>query len=531
MPAFTPLRAVLIAGVALLSTVGSAEPLGSEQAVPRHLADGEEYRLDPRALIEHGRVLFDAQWTGQDGGGRPLTTGTGKALADPASPLTFPRNFNRISGPDANSCAGCHNQPRSGGAGDQVANVFVLGQRFDFASFAGGDFVPTRSAVDENQQPVTLQSIANERNTVGMFGSGYIEMLARQITAELQAQRDRLQPGETTRLIVQGIDFGTLARRANGDWDATAITALPATSLVTTPGSTRPPSLVVRPFHQASAVVSLREFTNNAMNHHHGIQTTERFGLGDPDGDGHVEEMTRADVTAVSLYQATLAVPGRVIPRDRRIEAAVLAGERTFKRIGCTGCHTPTLALEERGWVFTEPNPYNPAGNLQVGEAPELAVDLNSPLYQAPRLTAKGNRVEVPAYTDFRLHDITAGPDDPNCEPLNMHFAPGTAAFVAGNCRFLTARLWGVADAGPYMHHGKYTTMREAIEAHAGEAQAVTAAWHAASDYERDAVIEFLKTLRVLPEGTRARIVDEQYRPRRWPVPPTKNNLWRRYRP
>ena len=31
--------------------------------------------------------------------------------------------------------------------------------------------------------------------------------------------------------------------------------------------------LVVRPFHQKGAVASLRDFTNTALNQHHGIQT------------------------------------------------------------------------------------------------------------------------------------------------------------------------------------------------------------------------------------------------------------------
>ena len=45
--------------------------------------------------------------------------------------------------------------------------------------------------------------------------------------------------------------------------------------------------LIIKPFHQKGAVVSLREFTNNAMNHHHGIQSVERFGEGiDADQDG-----------------------------------------------------------------------------------------------------------------------------------------------------------------------------------------------------------------------------------------------------
>lgn len=63
-----------------------------------------------------------------------------------------------------------------------------------------------------------------------------------------------------------------------------------------------PPNLIIRPFHQAGAVVSIREFTNDAYNHHHGIQSAERFGSdADPDGDGFTNELSRADVTAAAI--------------------------------------------------------------------------------------------------------------------------------------------------------------------------------------------------------------------------------------
>ena len=123
----------------------------------------------------------------------------------------------------------------------------------------------------------------------------------------------------------------------------------------------------------------------------------------------------------------------------------------------------------------------------------------------------------MPTFTDFKLHDITSGPDDPNREPLNMHFPAGSVEFFAGNSRFLTKRLWGAANEPPFFHHGKFTTMRQAILAHHGEADASRAAFEALSDYERDSIIEFLKTLQVLPPGTQNRIVDENYRRRRWP--------------
>jgi hypothetical protein len=134
-------------------------------------------------------------------------------------------------------------------------------------------------------------------------------------------------------------------------------------------------------------VISLREFTNNAYNHHHGIQSTERFGIDiDPDGDGIRNELTRADVTAVSVFQATLPVPGRVVPRNPAWEEAVKIGEAKFKAIGCAECHVPTLPLTNKGWIYTEPNPYNPPGNLRLGEAPAFSINLTSDALPQPRL-------------------------------------------------------------------------------------------------------------------------------------------------
>src|SRR6516165_6625492 len=101
----------LMFGVLALAGMARAQTasVGREVAIDRHLADGEEFQISPQELIQYGKKLFTANWTAQDGGGRPKTDGSGNPLADPTAPLIFPRNFNRISGPEANSCAGCHN--------------------------------------------------------------------------------------------------------------------------------------------------------------------------------------------------------------------------------------------------------------------------------------------------------------------------------------------------------------------------------------------------------------------------------------
>jgi hypothetical protein len=505
--------------VALLGVLGGtaliSAQIGREVAVARHLADGEEFTVPLRALLDHGRLLFTAMWTAQEGAGRPLVKGTGGALADRTDPLLFPRNFNRVSAPDANSCAGCHNVPFGvpGGGGEIVANVFVMAQRFDFATMnIVADGFRMKGTSDERGLPIAAESLGNSRNTLGMFGSGYIEMLARQMTADLQRIRDGIGPGQSAALGSKGVSFGVLARDASGRWVVDRVQGLPLPSLADTP-----PSLVIRPFHQAGNVVSLRQFTNNAFVHHHGIQTTERFGRGiDADGDGIVNEMTDGDVTAVTLYQAAMAVPGRVIPRDAAIERAIRIGEQRFARIGCTACHVPKLPLVRGGWVFSEPGPYNPPGNRRVADGPVYSLDLTSPELPQPRLQPENGIVWVPAFTDLKLHDITDGPDDPNREALDMNAPAGSAAFFAGNGFFLTRKLWGAANEPPYFHHGLYTTLRDAVLAHGGEAAATRAAFRALPEAERDAVIEFLKSLQVLPPNAPALVVDENGRPRQY---------------
>src|SRR6266849_2227895 len=531
---------------------GSSSQVGREVAIPVHLQDGEEFTIPKLQLIQFGAQLFNAKFTVQEGAGRPMTKGTGAPISDSSSPLVFPRNFDRISSPDANSCSGCHNVPVPGAGGDRVTEVFVLAQRFDRLTFDHNDGITTRGAVDESGKLGTMENATNDRKTVGMNGSGFVEMLARQMTADLQAERDATVPGNSTHLMSKGVSFGILTHNLDGTWNTAQVQGLAAPSLSTK--STTPPSLIIRPLHQVGNVISIRQFSNNAFNHHHGMQSEERFGLNeDPDGDHVMNELTTADLTAVSIFQATLAVPGRVIPNDPVIERANLRGERVFDEIGCSSCHINALPLTagnnpglpgRPGWIYFEPNPYNP-GQLNVPNspnllcanpsdcslgpanypvsAPALTVDLTSDTLPLPRLRAHHGVVMVPAYTDLKLHDmhdVSIGDlkADPECEPLDQNQPAGSPGFFAGNCKFITRKLWGFYNqGGAFMHHGKFTTAKEAIEAHNGEALPQRKAFDALSAEQQNELIEFLKSLQVLPPGSPSLVVDEHGRPRNWP--------------
>jgi CxxC motif-containing protein (DUF1111 family) len=461
------------------STAVEFTSVGDEPVVATHAAQAAiiSGAMDAEAVIEHGELLFAAMFNTLDGAERPEATGTGAARPR----REFPQNFNRVSAPDANSCAGCHNIPRAGGGGDNVANVFVLGQALPFVNFdqgAGDNFIDH-----------TLEGVANERNTLGMFGAGFIELAAREMTVALQTTRQQAIAAATglgdvtLPLVAKGVDFGSLTAHADGSVDTSGVEGVNT-------------DLVVRPFHQKGVVVSLREFSNNAMNHHHGMQTSERFGAGiDHDMDGHADELTVGDVTAVTLYQATLPAPGRVMPNSAGALAAVAAGEDLFASFGCAVCHVPSLVLDSP--VFSEPSPFNPAGNLQVADGPTYEIDLTQ-VGPGPHLPKQGDgSVVLNAFTDLKRHDMGPGLDN------EQKVQAGVPTEF-----FITRKLWGMANEPPFMHHGRATTIDEAILMHGGEAQAARDAYANGSVDERAAVVEFLKTLQVLPaDATSTRII------------------------
>ena len=339
-----PDRRFIIPGLAVAFIVFAMTPspaqaneplIGERPAITHHIdqQDIESGQLGLHHLIDAGQVLFDARFNLLDGQGRPESTGTG-APRPPGQPA-----FIRTSAPESNSCAGCHAQPMSGGAGDFVANVFVLAQALD----------PVTDSVDG--------AFSNERNTLGMFGSGAIEMLAREMSAELIAIREAAYEAAlsenrpvTRILLSKGVSFGHITVLPDGQVDPGLIEGVDW-------------DLIIKPFHQKGAVVSLREFTNNAMNHHHGMQSSERFGNGnDADNDGIHDELTTGDITAITIFQAALPAPRPARSQHPRVSRAVQRGGEVFHEIGCDGCHVSELILEDN--LFSEPNPYNPAGNL-----------------------------------------------------------------------------------------------------------------------------------------------------------------------
>jgi hypothetical protein len=416
-------------------------------------------------FIADGRRLFVAQFNVLDGAGRPMATGDSKpTIRSPVSNL-----FQRIAGPDANSCAGCHNHPFVGGSGDFAANVFV-----------GAHFTdpPTESVAP----PIT-----NERNTIGLFGSGAVEMLAREMTADLHDLRaeariraSAARANYRINLTAKGIDFGYLVAHPDGTIDIDGVRGIDA-------------DLVVKPFGTKGVAISIREFTIFALNQHHGIQAVERFGwprtgTADFDGDGKQDEFSVGQVSALTVFQAALPAPTRERLTRQSDAAAARLGEVRFSEIGCTSCHVPRLPL--RSLWFLEPNPYNrPGAVVPTDVGGQIAVPLPFSADSALFRDATGAPY-VAAYTDLKRHVICDEDDPFFCnEQRRQDFVPID--------QFLTSKLWDAGSSMPYGHRGDLTTLSEAIIHHSGEAKEVKRAFLSLPDKDKIAVITFLRSLKV----------------------------------
>ena len=476
--------AVLLGLIALPLNAMAADPkecppelAADEPIVPNSMeqVDINSGALSFDEINDHGEALFIAAFNTCDGRGRPETTGGGAKRAIPTNdengePLSAGQIAKlRTSAPDSDSCAGCHALPEPGGAGDFVANVFVLAQALD---------------------PVTLSvspSRSNSRNTLGMHGSGAIEMLTREMTADLQAAASSLSDGIHT-ISSKGVDFEV---EVSGG------------SVVATDGGVDA-DLVVKPFHQAGKVTSLREFSTNAMNHHHGMQAEERFDLNpakgfDPDfdNDGMERELTLGDQTAISIFQAQLKTPVQVKLKKKADRDMVDHGEKVFDDVGCNSCHKPELELSST--IFTEPNPFNPPGTCAnaADGCPDYSFDLSTKagLNKNPDGTAT-----VRAYTDLKRHDLCDEDINWFC---NEQLAQGRADAIDGTPGthfFLTRKLWDVGNTAPYGHRGDISTITEAILQHGGEGRASRDAFAASPVMDQKALVNFLKTLQIVTD-------------------------------
>jgi len=148
----------------------------------------------------------------------------------------------------------------------------------------------------------------------------------------------------------------------------------------------------------------------------------------------------------------------QVPPRDTVLAATsnAIAGQNLFNSIGCATCHVPNMTTL-------------PAGTV-----------INGGAYTVP--AALGNKIVHP-YGDFLLHDVGTGDGIVQVGPAD----------TANKLR--TAPLWGLRIKSRFMHDNASSTLNDAIQRHAGEAQNVIGAFQALSAAQQQQLITFLQSL------------------------------------
>ena len=498
------------AHVVPVSNVAPTLPLAVLPALVNELHDGMAEHADQAtllALVQSGQgnqafleafhlgdELFEAQFNAIDGVGAQVGQGL-RFTQTPRTDLTGPGEWanhfpKRITGPNAEACNQCHGSPFDDGAGRAINN----------------------NVRDPGHTGNPGQFIV--RNTPHLFAAGAVQVLAEEMTEELQAQQAAAsahvcttnQPTTVT-LNAKGITFGELIIIPQA--------TTPCSVTVDTSGVVGVnPDLVVRPFQWKGVIASVRAFNRDAAHQELGMQAVEIVGVGvDGDGDGVVNELTVGDQTALALYVAAqprpttrleLANLGLIDPLTDAEKRAIIQGGQRFHQNGCTHCHTPQLTIADP--IFYEPsqNPaYRdqqfPAGQdpvaLGVDPAQPIAFDLTQDqpdnqitggetLYHlgAFERTSAGGAL-IPLYGDLKRHDMGVE----LAETINDEGIPATV--------FLTENLWGVGSTAPYLHDGRATTLTEAILAHGGEGAASRTAFVNLSPTDQAAIIAFLNNL------------------------------------
>jgi hypothetical protein len=370
-------------------------------------------------------------------------------------------------GPDAFACASCHAKGGPDGAGTQTQTAFLSGDGRRLGS-------------------------ADERNAPHLLGLGPVELLAAEMSAELQATaREVAEAAARTgdrverELVAKGVSFGRIAVTGDSAADLSGVDGVDA-------------DLVVRPFGWKGHQATVRAMSEESLRIHQGLLSNSLqlavrdgsvdaapYGGGrwsDVDRDGVSLEIDSGMLSTLVGYLVQLEAPVVLPPRDPDQLDAFARGRRHFDAVGCASCHVPSLELLDPRFVVREADgPDQPAFTIDVardGEWPKIE----------PRYARPDTPYLVHLFSDLRRHDMgpaLASPTDQATIPAR---------------EFLTRPLWGLADTAPYMHDGRAPDLDSAIRAHGGEAEAARQTYLELDDSERAALRVFLASLGRAPK-------------------------------
>jgi len=371
---------------------------------------------------------------------------------------------------NAQSCRECHQNPVSGGA-SQISELRV-GHNGPDGHFRtpdipiahGAETISGRSLVNDRaicpsaafpdkeiqERVPNTETIRAFRISLSLFGDGFIEAVADQTLVDLSKLQCKSSHGKICGQVLY-------------------------VPVVEAPGQTG-----VGRFGWKDQHASLLSFSGDAYLNEMGITSrlqpqevtnlcnaaTEPNDPTGPDGLSDIDHFAR-------FIRATKAPA-----RDAQLAASANAkkGEALFNRIGCAICHVPTLTTA-------------PAGTK-----------INGGTYTIP--AALGSVTSYP-YGDFLMHNVGTGDGILQATPehygsklfLQMSSYLSKQNFETSRNKIRTAPLWGVRLRPRLMHDGESLTFLNAISRHRGEASHVKEQFEKLNRADRDAVLEFLRSL------------------------------------
>ncbi|NNF67023.1 MAG: hypothetical protein HKM98_05900 [Gammaproteobacteria bacterium] len=435
--------------------------LPEDRISQQQIENGEKTLSEIRAA---GLTIFATPFNKHDGfgdGPHDLTVPDQRSAAAGNRPtLQGNGSFLRVNGLDAQSCLECH----------AIVSNRTVPATLGIGGLGGINtsamFQPAAMSAADTDFDGRAEFDGRLINPPFIFGAGGVELVAREMTQDLQ-RRKRLalrRPGTRVELETKGVYFGSIVASSDGTIDTQDIEGIDA-------------DLVVRPFGRKGDVASLRRFDINALAFHMGMQANEAFGgsFADADNDGVSNEISKGDLSALTIFLSTLERP------TEEHMPGTHPGERLFHRIGCAECHVPTMQTARTILPST------------FADAPETPftgvfyeIDLTEPPTSFDRNETGG--IEVRMFSDLKRHDM----GDALTESFSL-------ASTEQNRQFMTARLWGVADSDPYMHDGRALTLVDAIRMHdnpGSEASDAARRFEAMDVQRKNSLLEFLLTLR-----------------------------------
>ncbi len=371
---------------------------------------------------------------------------------------------------NAQSCRECHQDPTSGGA-SQITELRVghLGPDGRFRNpeipiGRGTEIITGRTLVNDraicpngafpdteiHERVPDTEKIRTTRISLNLLGDGFVEAVADQTLIDLAREQCRKSGGKVCGQAIR-------------------------VPIVEAPGETG-----VGRFGWKDQHASLQSFSGDAYLNEMGITSrlfpdevtnlcntaSEPNDVPGADGLDDVDRFAR-------FVRATKAPA-----RDNVLAATAKAqrGSRLFDRIGCASCHVRTLTTAQAG------------------------TKINGGMYAIPE--ALGRKAFHP-FGDFLLHDVGTG--DGIVIPMPEHYGRAMAGlqsrsfsppnFQSSRNKVRTAPLWGVRLRTRLMHDGLSVTLSDAIERHRDEALAARSRYRLLPAADRDALLEFLKSL------------------------------------